>query len=81
MNVPNNGGSAFPMPHFTDRGENTHWGEGGMTLRDYFAAAALQGILMNYTTEKFGANEETVARYAYRYADAMLAERAEGGAK
>lgn len=50
-------------------------GNSGMTLRDYFAAAAMQGILMNYTTEKFGATESEVAKYAYRYADAMLAAR------
>ncbi len=54
-------------------------GENGMTMRDYFAAAALQGALMNYTTEKFGATEETVAIYAYRYADAMLAARQSKG--
>jgi len=50
-----------------------------MTLRDYFAAAALQGALMNYTTEKFGCTEQTVAQYAYRYSDAMLAARNGGG--
>ena len=46
-----------------------------MSLRDYFAAKSLAGILMNYTTAKFGATEQTVAEYAYRYADAMLRAR------
>lgn len=78
------GGPAFPRPAFTP-GLSFHdsaatagfasTAREGMSLRDYFAAAALQGILMNYTTEKFGATEQTVAQYAYRYADAMLDER------
>jgi hypothetical protein len=46
-----------------------------MSLRDWFAGQALAGILMNYTTQKFGASEETVAKYAYRYADAIIAAR------
>ena len=91
---PNDGGSAFPCAIETgkliesvdmDARSVSVFPEykrfSGMSLRDYFAAAALQGILMNYTTQKFGASEETVAQYAYRYADAMLAERAKGGAK
>jgi hypothetical protein len=44
----------------------------GMTLRDYFAARALQGILAN--------NAETpdnrAAAWAYNAADAMMEERA-----
>lgn len=53
----------------------------GMTLRDYFAAAALQGILHEATRDeildmskgtKGGAIE---AMAAYKWADAMLKER------
>lgn len=55
-------GSVFPLP--------------GISVRDYFAAAALQGVLMNYTTEKFGLTEQSVAEYAYSCADAMLIARA-----
>ena len=40
-----------------------------MTLRDYFAAAALQAV-------GHGDSDEKVARYCYQLADAMLAERA-----
>lgn len=45
-------------------------GYGGMSLRDYFAAKALQGLLSgrNYIAE-------TNVRLAYEYADAMLKER------
>ena len=48
---------------------------GGLTLRDYFAAQAMQGMLAaseNYPTPE-------LANYAYQVADAMLAERAKGG--
>lgn len=45
----------------------------GMTLRDYFAARAMSGIL---TTPTEGELDPTVlASMAYEYADAMLAER------
>ena len=46
----------------------------GMTLRDYFAAKALQGLLSNHTAE--GQNQE-YASWAYQYADAMLKARGE----
>ena len=48
---------------------------GGLTLRDYFAAQAMQGMLAaseNYPTPG-------LANYAYQVADAMLAARAKGG--
>jgi hypothetical protein len=41
-----------------------------MTLRDYFAAAALTGLLAN----RLGRYSD-MAEDAYKYADAMLAER------
>ena len=43
---------------------------GGMTLRDYFAAAALKGIVSGADTFWAGA-----APLAYEYSDAMLAAR------
>jgi hypothetical protein len=46
----------------------------GMELRDYFAAAALQGMLADSNVEGSAA---TVAKIAYKFADAMLKERAE----
>ena len=60
---------AFPV---TDR--NAGPASGGMTLRDYFAAAAMQGLMasggpvLNYSAA-------TVAAMAYELADAMLAAR------
>ena len=47
----------------------TNWHE-GMTLRDYFAAAALKGIVSGADTFWAGA-----APLAYEYADAMLRVR------
>ena len=44
--------------------------EPGMTLRDYFAAKAMQGMLMRGYV-----NIEHLPRDAYAFADAMIAER------
>ena len=66
MKTPSNdGGPAFPVMYCSE----------GMTLRDWFAGQALVGMLQNYTTQKFGVGEETCARGAYEFADAMLAAR------
>jgi hypothetical protein len=66
MKTPSNdGGAAFPVMYVSE----------GMTLRDYFAAKALAGMLINYTTQKFGVGEQTCAKGAYQFADAMLAAR------
>jgi hypothetical protein len=43
----------------------------GMTLRDYFASAALIGI----SSRGAGVSLESVANISYAYADAMLKER------
>lgn len=54
-----------------------------MSLRDYFAAAALQGLAAHPTgpQPRFGEGaSQAHARVAYKYADAMLAAR-EGGAE
>ena len=52
----------------------------GMTMRDYFAAAALQGMAAGaYWAENFNGSPShmaPVAQMAYAAADAMLAERA-----
>jgi hypothetical protein len=59
---------AFPV---TDR--NAGPASGGMTLRDYFAARALQGIL---SSPDGGPDDwQRVADAAYYAADAMLAAR------
>jgi hypothetical protein len=48
----------------------------GMDLRDYFAAAAMQGILAGHQ-DGAHPNIYSLARDAYRVADAMLKERVE----
>ena len=77
MSVPiNYGGPAFPCETYGIRnGKETTIPTNGMTLRDYFAGQALAGMLINYTTQKFGVGEETCAKGAYLFADAMLATR------
>ena len=45
----------------------------GMSLRDYFAASALQGICASGPTPDF--TDECLAREAYNLADAMLRAR------
>lgn len=66
MDQTNDGGPAFP-------GET--WGSKGMSLRDYFAGQALAGMLCDI---KCVGESEYIAKWAYRYADAMLAERQKG---
>ncbi len=65
----NDGGPAFPSPY--SRIDSNP----GMSLRDYFAAAALTGLLSSGIAAKRGQTSEDVAAIAYRNADAMLAER------
>ncbi|MFI5344225.1 MAG: hypothetical protein ACHQUC_08400 [Chlamydiales bacterium] len=46
------------------------------TLRDYFAAHALIGILSGRQSPiEIGMEEKSVSEFAYKYADAMLEER------
>ncbi len=56
------------------------YGEDGMTLRDYFAAAALTGFFtVSNELHKINGGKitkEDLATTAYQVADAMLAERA-----
>ncbi len=71
------GGPAFPHERvFSDSPNDLHHKYimmSGMSLRDYFAAAALQSILSNPVFAKIP--ETTVAASSYEYADAMIAER------
>lgn len=59
------GGPAFPLP----LGSETVEGCAGMTLRDYFAAKAMQAIV------DVGHSPELFANHAYKIADAMLRAR------
>jgi hypothetical protein len=63
------GGFAFPN-------EDAVMGCEGMSLRDYFAAKAMQGALDNRQTWPFSPNaKREAAKESYALADAMLAER------
>jgi hypothetical protein len=68
MNKINTGGSAFPVN--IENGLNAG-GDRGMTLRDYFAAKAMQGM-MHDVSQPVG---EVIAEWAYQVADAMLKAR------
>jgi hypothetical protein len=59
---------AFPNPRWEG------WGspQEGMTLRDYFAAKAMQGLINKYG---FTVTDERLATDAYDLADAMLNAR------
>jgi hypothetical protein len=71
MSNTNTGGPAFPCPE-TEK----HYKDEGMTLRDYFAAKAMQGILAGtHPIVKETEPLPTVARVAYAQADAMLKAR------
>ena len=59
---------AFPAMHY-DLADNEH----GMTLRDYFAAKAMQGLVENANWR--GMPEHSLAKEAYKLADEMLKAR------
>jgi hypothetical protein len=68
----NNGGQAFPSSGIIcDDGILYE----GMTLRDYFAAKAMQGIIVAVGEVLPKDPHQQVALDAYKFADAMLAER------
>lgn len=84
MSALNNGGPAFPDSVAIGPAGDVY-GATGMTLRDYFAAKALQGFCANPAV--FAANNRSgwalvnsdaagLAEYCGHLADAMLAERA-----
>ena len=71
------GGPAFPVTEWgrTNAGEVVQHTVGGMAMRDYFAAQAMQGLLAS--DEYSAQNIETISRFAYSQADSMLRARAE----
>lgn len=74
----NDGGPAFPVA-----ADEYTKGFYGMSLRDYFAAAALQGLFSIEANPRVGVDMEPyttrhnpmMAAHAYALADAMLAAR------
>ena len=67
----NTGGPAFPGLHPS---KECHFQDSGMTLRDYFAAKAMEGMLA-YSYLHPLSMEDGCARDAYDMADAMLKAR------
>jgi len=79
----NDGGPAFPVPTPVLAGGYRMIVEGGMSLRDYFAAKAMEGLLAHgkrQTEAGENADLKWYAQSAYIIADAMLAAR-EGGSR
>ena len=77
----NDGGPAFPAEEWIDSVDPSIVNpirHKGMTLRDYFAAKAMQGLIASHEEGYWWkCNSYTMgARYSYRFADAMLKERA-----
>ena len=73
MTARDDGGPAFP--HWDDHSCQLFT---GMSLRDYFAAAAMQAFVSGWTagTTNLVAQSDSIAKTAYDMADAMLRERA-----
>ncbi len=72
---------AFPRQHVVADANDPGFklGTPGMSLRDWFAGMALQGMLANPHRQILSGRAAAVD--AYISADAMLAERAKDGAK
>jgi hypothetical protein len=71
MSNINTGGPAFPCE---DRAQ--YFERSGMTLRDYFAAKAMQGTVANSSNSPIFTHSD--AAYCYIIADAMLSARGTG---
>lgn len=82
MSAPKDGGPAFPVStgNASEGHQDGHstWQFPGMTLRDYFAAKAMQGMVAHDPESFARVGEvigEAIARQAYSVADAMLDAR------
>ena len=67
----NTGGPAFPCHADIVPSKDVDYA--GMTLRDYFAAKAMQGICAHH--DSWGLCDNEIAQNAYVLADAMLKAR------
>lgn len=77
-----NNPKAFPSKKF-DRYESQRMGgtyysnhESGMSLRDYFAAKAMEGLVSSFKGD-VSANFDIISIVSYKMADAMLKQRQE----
>jgi hypothetical protein len=73
--------SAFPQTYYgnCEKGRELQT-EGGMSLRDYFAAKAMQALLLGpgQLGDECRASSKKCSEWAYEQADAMLAARKAG---
>lgn len=71
--------NAFPISGYSAKNLNQGYGcfdeELGMSLRDYFAAKAMQGYCGGEHTGQSGMPHEMIAEWSFKMADAMLEER------
>jgi hypothetical protein len=75
-NKIDDGGPAFPCPEASLAHFNESTAYMGSTMRDVFAAAALQGICVNVGRNGFGFHEPNkIATECYSLADAMIKAR------
>lgn len=75
MTDKNTGGPAFPRPHSQRYVDEQYRAQDGMTLRDYFAAKAMQAMITTSADpcmDGLDGFEFHTASAAYRIADAML---------
>ena len=78
----NDGGPAFPSPaQYGPQGDLVTWGEPGLSTRDYFAAKAMQSLVLRLSGGPGIGNDHDgllthLAGEAYAMADAMLKARA-----
>lgn len=79
MSAAVNSSPAFPSPGVVLPNGRQQGAYEGMTLRDWFAGKALQGLLAQSQGTAIASPIEAAAVYAYAMADAMLAAR-QGGA-
>lgn len=66
------GGPAFPRPYSDSVNGLRAWEQEGISMRDYFAAQALQAVIGQAAWK----NVDQAAEAAYEYADAMILARA-----
>lgn len=73
------GGPAFPQSGVCtpeiNSWDSDDFGGRGITMRDYFAAKAMQGWLASYGPNDGQPSPDTIAAMAYRFADGMIKAR------
>ena len=69
------GGPAFPVPSYVNVDGDTHSSRiKGMTLRNYYAAKAMQSLIIIYADRRLAPEEKiaSICRDAYEISDEML---------